>query len=199
LWQHELVFAWKETLMRFELARVIASVVVSCVVVGGALAGDAVQSGLKPGETVNEFLVHDITGPNRDKSLCYRCKYKESPVVCVFARRPSDALGRLVQQIEVQIEEKKNLKTYVVLMPQNGENLAADLRKLAASAAIKYTPLTIGPGPDGPPAYQISKDADVTILMWRRGTVRANRAYKGELTNEDINAIVSDIPKILAE
>jgi hypothetical protein len=184
--------------MRFELARVIASVGVSAVVIGVAVAGEAVQSGLKPGEAANEFLVHDITGPNRDKSLCYRCKYKESPVVCVLARRPSDALGRLVQQLEIQIEEKKNLKTYVVLMPQNGENPAVDLRKIAANFAVKYTPLTIGPGPDGPPAYHIARDADFTVLMWRRGIVRASSAYKGELTNEDIKTIVSDIPKLFA-
>ncbi len=35
-------------------------------------AGDAVQSGLKPGESVSPFDVEDITGPNKGKTLCYR-------------------------------------------------------------------------------------------------------------------------------
>jgi hypothetical protein len=50
----------------------ISSVVVSIIVVGTSLAGDAVPSGLKPGEFVRPFDVDDITGPNKGKTLCYR-------------------------------------------------------------------------------------------------------------------------------
>jgi hypothetical protein len=50
----------------------ISSVVVSIIVVGSSLAGDAVQSGLKPGECVNPFDVEDVTGPNKGTTLCYR-------------------------------------------------------------------------------------------------------------------------------
>ena len=46
--------------------------VVSIVAVGTSLAGDAVQSGLKVGESVNPFDVDDVTGPNKGKTLCYR-------------------------------------------------------------------------------------------------------------------------------
>ena len=58
--------------MRISLAKGISAVVVSIVMVGTSLAGDAVQSGLKVGEPVNPFQVDDITGPNRGTSLCYR-------------------------------------------------------------------------------------------------------------------------------
>jgi len=58
--------------MRFRFARGISAVVVSIVMVGTGLAGDAVQSGLKPGESVSPFNVDDITGPNKGKTLCYR-------------------------------------------------------------------------------------------------------------------------------
>jgi hypothetical protein len=47
-------------------------VVVSIVMVGTGLAGDVIQSGLKVGEPVNQFLVDDITGPNQGTTLCYR-------------------------------------------------------------------------------------------------------------------------------
>ena len=33
--------------------------------------------------------------------------------------------------------------------------------------------------------------------LWEGHRVKANHAYKGELTDEEIRAIVSDIPKIL--
>ncbi len=58
--------------MRLRSANGISSVVVSIIVVGTSFAGDAVQSGLKPGESVNAFNVDDITGPNKGTTLCYR-------------------------------------------------------------------------------------------------------------------------------
>ena len=58
--------------MRLTFAKGISAVAVSIVMVGTCLAGDAVQSGLKVGESVNPFQVDDITGPNKGTSLCYR-------------------------------------------------------------------------------------------------------------------------------
>ena len=58
--------------MRLKFAKGVSAVVVSIVMVGTSLAGDAVQSGLKIGESVNPFQVDDITGPNKGTSLCYR-------------------------------------------------------------------------------------------------------------------------------
>jgi hypothetical protein len=58
--------------MRMRFARGISAVVVSIVVVGTSIAGDAVLSGLKVGESVSAFNVDDITGPNKGTTLCYR-------------------------------------------------------------------------------------------------------------------------------
>ncbi len=58
--------------MRLRLVKGISAVAVSIVMVGTSLAGDAVKSGLKIGESVNAFQVDDITGPNKGTSLCYR-------------------------------------------------------------------------------------------------------------------------------
>jgi len=58
--------------MRVCFAKGVSAVVVSIVMVGTGLAGDAVRSGLKPGESVGPFEVDDITGPNKGKTLCYR-------------------------------------------------------------------------------------------------------------------------------
>jgi len=58
--------------MRFRFAYGLPAVVVSIVMVGTGHAGDAVKSGLSPGESVNAFNVEDITGPNKGKTLCYR-------------------------------------------------------------------------------------------------------------------------------
>ena len=63
--------------MRSRSAKGISSVVVSIIVVGTSLAGDAVPSGLKPGEFVSPFDVEDVTGPNKGTNsllpLSLRC------------------------------------------------------------------------------------------------------------------------------
>jgi hypothetical protein len=58
--------------MRLKFAVGISAVAVSIAVVGTSIAGDAVDSGLKVGESVNPFQVDDITGPNKGTTLCYR-------------------------------------------------------------------------------------------------------------------------------
>ncbi len=58
--------------MRSMLATCLSAVAVSIVMVGTSHAGDAVKSGLKVGESVNPFLVDDVTGPNKGTTLCYR-------------------------------------------------------------------------------------------------------------------------------
>ncbi len=58
--------------MRLRSAMGISAVVVSIVTVGAIYAGDAVESGLKAGESVSPFDVDDVTGPNKGTTLCYR-------------------------------------------------------------------------------------------------------------------------------
>jgi hypothetical protein len=120
-------------------------------------------------------------------------------VVCVFARKTSEPLASLVKQIDNKIGENGELKSFVVIVPKKGEDPAPFLRKLAEQAGIKHVPLTVGESPDGPPDYEIAKDADVTVLMWTDHKVKVNRAFKGELTEKDIRAIVASIPKLLGD
>ena len=120
-------------------------------------------------------------------------------MVCVFARKTSEPLASLVKKIDDKIGENGKLKSFVVILPEKGVNPADDLRKLAKAAGIKKVPLTIGEGPDGPPDYGIAKDADISVLMWSAGKVKASHAYKGELTEKEAAAIVSDLSKILGD
>jgi hypothetical protein len=120
-------------------------------------------------------------------------------VVCVFARTTSEPLASLVKQIDQKIGENGKLKSFVVLMPKAGENPVDALKKLASDAGIKHVPLTIGESPNGPPDYEVAKDADVTVLMWTNHKVRVNLGFKGDLTDKNISTIVADIPKVLTD
>ena len=120
-------------------------------------------------------------------------------MVCVFARSTSEPLASLVKKIDEKIGENGTLKSFVVILTNKGEKTAEELKKLASESGIKHVPLTMVQDPAGPPDYEIAKDADYTVLMWHRTSVKANHAYKGELADKDIEAIVGDISKILSD
>lgn len=58
--------------MRIWFAAGLLAGVASIVTVGVSLAGEPVKSGQATGEVVGAFDVHDVTGPNKGKTLCYR-------------------------------------------------------------------------------------------------------------------------------
>ena len=120
-------------------------------------------------------------------------------MVCVFARKTSEPLASLVKQIDKKIGENGSLKSFVVIMTKDGETTSESLKKLAKEAGVKNVPLTMIGEKDGPPDYEISADADITVLMWNQHTVKFNHGYKGELTDKDVETIVSDIPKLLSK
>jgi predicted TIM-barrel fold metal-dependent hydrolase len=99
-----------------------------------------------------------------------------SPVVCVFARKTSEPLASLVKQIDRKIDANGRLKSFVVVLGQTPEKTRKELGKLAQENGIKNVPLTMFGEPGGPPDYELSRDADVTVLMWNGSKVRVNRA-----------------------
>ena len=121
-------------------------------------------------------------------------------MVCVFARKTSEPLASLVKKIDEKIGENNKLKAFVVVLTERTDKEAAgQLRTLAEEASIKHVPLTLHQDPVGPPDYEIARDADVTVLMWAGHKVKVNHAFKGELTDENLGAIMADIPKVLGD
>jgi hypothetical protein len=114
----------------------------------------------------------------------------------VFAREITDDLTSLVKKLDQATEKNKNLRSFVVFMGQK-DDLEGKLKELAKKQGLKNTILTID-NPAGPPPYKIAKQADVTVLLYQRHTVKANHAFKkGELKQKQVQAVLGDLPKIL--
>lgn len=118
-------------------------------------------------------------------------------MVCVFARKTSEPLTSLVKQLDSKIGENNKIKSFVVLLSQDKDKASEQLKKLAADGGIKNVPLTVHSDPAEAPDYELSKEADVTVVMWSGVKVKATRGYKGELSTENIQEILSDLPKVL--
>lgn len=169
--------------------------------VGAAYAADEVKSGLAVGEgPVPAFNVRDITGPSKGKTLCYRCQYGARPVVTVFTRELNDTVKDLVKQVDEKVgaNKDKKLAAFVVVMTEDPDAVEPKIEALAKDAKISSTPLTVVEGAAGPPGYNISKDAEVTVMMWVDSEVKVNRAFaKGKLDKKAVEGIVAETKKIL--
>jgi hypothetical protein len=121
-------------------------------------------------------------------------------VVTVFAREITDNLASLVRKIDEQVGEHKDeqLSSFIVLLTDDPDAVETKLKELAEKHKIDDVPLTVFDGEAGPPGYKISKDADVTVLLWRRTEVKVNHAFaKGELDDKAVDKVVADVSKIL--
>ncbi|GAC1347010.1 MAG: hypothetical protein NVSMB14_09850 [Isosphaeraceae bacterium] len=106
----------------------------------------------------------------------------------------------LVKQIDAKIAKNRSLKSYVVFLSDDADKTADTLKAMAKDAGIKNVPLCVIESPSGPPAYKIAEDAEVTVMMWNQHEVKANHAFaKGELSADDVKAVVADLSKILAK
>jgi hypothetical protein len=116
----------------------------------------------------------------------------------VFARETSDKLTSLVKKIDAATAKNSgcSMGSFVVFCSDD-EKMEEKLKDLVKKEKIEKTILTID-NPAGPKGYNISKDADITVLLYVNKNVKANYAFKkGKLGDKDIEKIVGDLQKIL--
>jgi hypothetical protein len=162
---------------------------------------EPLQSGLKVGDRVQTFYVRAITGPLKNKSVCYVCRNGDRPVVMIFVRRITPELKKLLKGIDAEIDAHRaaGLRGFGVFLAGVGNELLPQVQTLAFDEKISL-PLTIAAAPsDGSAGGTIHPDAAVTVMLYRDQIVTANFAYRGdELQDREIEKILKGI-RILAD
>lgn len=164
---------------------------------GVAYAGEEC---LEVGSPVGAFYVADVTGPSAGTKLCYRCKFKDRPVVSIFARDVNGKVAELVKQVDGVVGQNQDQKmaAFVVLLTDEPEAAEPKLKAVAKKHGIQNTPLTTFDGVAGPASYKLPKDADVTVMMWVNGKLKVNESLKfSELDDAKVSAVLSSTDKIL--
>ena len=121
-------------------------------------------------------------------------------MVNIFAREITDNLAGLVKQVDEIVEKNKDKKmaAFLVVLAEDADAASAKLEEMAKKHDIKNVPLTIFDGEAGPAKYKIAKDADVTVLMWTKQSVKVNHALeKGKLDASATKKIIADTETIL--
>jgi hypothetical protein len=185
-------------MMKLRFASVL---MVFAFVFGAVLAAEPIKSGPQVGDDVpGPFHPLNVTGAKAGEKNCLFCQNGQNPVVMIFAREQTDDLTALIKKVDACTEQNKDAKmgSFVVYL-NDSEGLSDQLKKVAEKENIKNTILSID-NPAGPKSYNVSKEADVTVVLYVNRVVKANRAFrKDELKDKDIELIVADVPKILAK
>jgi hypothetical protein len=168
-------------------------------VLGGVLVAADLKSGPQTGEKLpGPFHPLNINGEDAGKKACLYCKNGDNPVAVVFARTADDAaLQKLITALDAETakNQKTEMGSYVVYLSAD-DKLEAKLKTQADAAKYKHIVLSIE-SPEGPAKYNIAKDADVTVLLYKDRTVTTNYTFgKGQLTAKDVEKIVADVAKI---
>src|SRR5262245_16796797 len=162
-------------------------------------ADEPCVSGVPVGKRPGPYSFLVATGPQRGQQTCYICEQHENnkPAAVVFARTMSDPLGKLLAKLEAAGVNAKD-SGYEVWCTQLANSADLDaLAKWAQKQGLKAVPVGAFEDVDGPPSYKLSKDADVTVLLFTKQKVTANFAFRsGELTEKEIETVVKAVPQL---
>lgn len=187
--------------------RAASFVVAMAMVLGVGMAASAeVTSGPQVGEVVGAFTVTKVTGNPDDgvedgRTLCYRCKTGQRPVVMVFARSADEKLATLLKKIDEEVEEHQadKLMSFVNMIGADAEALKKASADFVAKHGIKRVAFVVPEdAKNGPQDFKIAPEADVTVVCYKGGKVMANHAFaKGALSDDTIAAVVEASCKLV--
>jgi len=182
------------------LNRIVALGLAVALCVGVAFAADknTVASGPQVGEKLaGPFHPLNVNGKSAGEKNCLYCANGNNPVAMVFARECSPALKTLVKKLDTACSKNSgcNMGSFVVFCSKD-EGLEAKLKTMAKEANLKNVVLSID-NPAGPKGYKVSKDADVTVVLYVDHTCKANFTFKkGELNEKAVEKVLKAVPSI---
>ena len=117
----------------------------------------------------------------------------------VFARELTPQLLSLLKRIDAATAAHgDDSLASCAIFCNDAEALPGQLAQLAKQNNMSHIVLATFPAARSP-RYKIAPDADVTVLLYTHGTVKANHSFKkGELTDTSIATILADLPVILS-
>jgi len=167
---------------------------------GTASAADPCVSGLQPGQRPGPYASLVSVGPQRGESFCFICDTAEHPAVIVFARSLGEPLGKLAAGLDKAVADDKasDLRAWVTLLSDDQTTLDPKAVEWGKKYALHAVPVSVFENLDGPPSYRLSRDADVTVILFVNRKVVANFAYRqGEFNDDRVADVLKALPTIL--
>lgn len=164
------------------------------------VAAEDLKSGLQEGDRCVPFHVQDVTGPRKGKSLCYACAFAKHSVINIHTTKLTEELLAVIKGVDEMVSSAAQIKgdskhAFVVYLTEDIEAATTDLEAIAKKYELTNVPLTIYDELTGPPPYKLSKEAEVTIMMWADQKVSKNLAFANKELDEAAVKKILEIAK----
>jgi len=175
---------------------------VACgVLVWTAFGAEKLKSGLQPGEKITAiFEPLNITGEHAGEPYCLICENGLAPVAMLFARDVNEPLLKLISKLDEATAKNQGqeMGSFVVFLSESDDS-RQQLATAAKKRGLKRIVLSTY-APSGPEGFNVAREADLTVVLYREHEVKANYAFrKGELSDAATEKILADLPKILTK
>jgi hypothetical protein len=165
---------------------------------GAAFAADAIKSGPQVGQEVPGVFepLNINNGEKSGQKNCLYCQFGQKASVMVFAREINPQVKALIKKLDACTTKNKEMCTCVIFCSDD-KGLEKQLGTIAKDEKLEGCILAID-NPAGPEKYNIAKDADVTVLVYKDRKVAANFAFKkGDMKDKDVEAITAEAAKLV--
>lgn len=184
------------------MTRISLSAMLVLTLVLGARAedkGTALKSGPQIGQEVpGPFHPLNINGAKAGQKNCLYCENGTRPVAMIFARQVDEPTIALIKKIDAANQKAGDKMGSFVVFLSDDEQLPTKLKETADKANLQRTVLSVD-NAAGPKGYNVSRDADVTVVLYSDHTVKANYTFpKGKLNEKSVDQVVAGLSKILA-
>ena len=178
------------------------AIALSVVAVGTGAERRPLESGRAIGQPVPSFYVRAVTGPLRNKSVCYVCRNGSRPCVMVLFRGTSRSLAQLLKAIDKVVDRNRaeGLKGFGVLLSPDPGRAISRLQTMAFNQKVSL-PLSVATDVVGSPSCQnLHPQAEVTVVLYRRQKVVRRFGFRAkELDAAGTSRVLAGIKRLLDE
>jgi hypothetical protein len=158
------------------------------------------QSGPKVGSTIHQFFVRAVTGPHRNRSVCYVCRYGSRPVVMVLIQKSDPKIATLLKAIDTIVDDNRvsGLRSFGVLVTDESDRAVPILQTMAFDEQIRM-PLTASTTAiAGASCHNLHEDAATTVILYREQQAVKNFAFaKGAISERSIQPLLEGIEELI--
>ncbi len=137
------------------------------------------QSGPEVGATIHSFFVRAVTGPHRNRSVCYVCRYGTRPVVAVFMQEVDPDLPKLLKAIDGFVDDNRvaGLRSFGVLVTDDSASVVPTLQTMAFDERIRM-PLTASTTTiASSDSLRLNEKAATTIVLYHKVKAVSSLAF----------------------
>jgi len=158
-------------------------------------------SGRSAGQLVPSFFVRAVTGPLRNKSVCYVCRNGNRPVIMFLTRRLTPKLAELLKATDELVDKNRaaGLRAFGVLIDDEPAKSVSKLQTLAFDEKLSI-PLTASTKVVCAPVCQnVHEQAELTVVLYKKRRVVKTFAFRrSELDSKDIRRIIAESRRLIS-